>query len=403
MPPISRKRRISFASRKVSSGKRFKSGAKRLSARRALPLRRARRFRRRAQRFRRRIQRRRSGRRHHSRKGQVTFSKVVQALEPWQTYVAEYGQESTCPGVTAGFSSKPCAYFSVELYDNTVSRDTVTTIALNDYRHMASVANQLWKATLTSSFTGSVANSTTFATASKSKIIVKGLQMSTIRNQSTEPVVIKAWFLKPRHNIPLTNLNASTVPSIYRYLANGFANNSLDPSHINPSNNITMFDANYTPYNSFDVCRHFKIRQVKPRTVDPGRMTVYKIRSRSHTFRPVDYWGTFGSSTASGFGSSTGQQVFAMMKSARLFLWRIEGNPAGFGAVQGTYTGLIQETTPTVVVDTQFRYSAKWLWQPQQPSGLIEKVGIVDVAGAGHNPAIIVEGGDVIGEEKDAN
>lgn len=402
MPPVSRKRRISQSGRRTRPLKRLRPGLSRRSlgarnvrytGRRRFNASRSRR------RFKKRLHRSRS---RHSRKKRsaVTFAKVVQALEPWQTFIAEYGQEHTVPGVIAASSTRPCYYFCVERYSAADTRNIVTTIELLDYRHLATIFNYLWRNTLTNSFLGVSGNSTAVATAAKNRALIRGTQTSTIRNQSTEPVVIRAWILKPRHHIPAPRLGAGGSVNFYNYLSLGFANNSLDSANALPSNNLTMQDSNFTPFNSFDVCRHWNIRALKPRTVDPGRMTQYKLSVRTRAHRALDYFYTAGAGSGASFASGT-EQIYDFIKPSRTMLFRIDASPAGLGAAPVNYTALIQETTPTVIMDTVFKYQAKWLWNPYQPSGVIEKTGIVDTATAAHNPAIIVEGGDVVGEEKD--
>lgn len=319
-------------------------------------------------------------------------------MEPWQTYVAEYGQETTCGAVVSTY--RPCVYFTCEKAQGGATMDTVQTICLGDLLHVASICNQLWKNTLIASFALSSNNTTTMATNIKSKVILKGRQTSVIRNQSTEPAVIRAWILKPRHHVAGLSISDNGVVNIYNWLSLGFANNSLDGGDTTPLTNVTMRDANYSPYNAWNVCRDFKIKQLKPKTLDPGRMGTWNVKLKQFTFRPLDYWDTAGLASTSPWDNPATTRRFQYIKNARIIIFRLDANPAGFGSDQAGYTKNIQMTTPTVVMDTKFVYETKFMYDINKPSGSIEFLGITTNGTV--KPAIVVEGGDVVGLETDA-
>lgn len=371
---------------------RYKGAYKRRSFRRRRVYRRRRYFGRRHRRF------LRKSRHHRKNKGRVTERAVINALQPWQTFTAEYGQFFQVPGVVVGSSRKPSLYQTVELYNsgNTYTQDNITTIELYDYRHLASMFNQVWKNTLTRSFDVAASASTQYDTSARAKLLIKGYQMSQIRNQTVEPALIRAYVLKPRHHIPPLSSGQGTTQNIYAYLAAGFANNGLDSGNYLPSTNSAMITANFTPFMSYDVCKHFIIKPLKPRRLEGGAMTTYKIKGKRMLVAPMDIWYTSGTQTAT-LWDALNTRIYSFIKGSRILLLKIEGNPAGIGGHQANYSKVIQETQPTFAMDTIFRYEAKFVHKPRTPDGIIENAGITDATTVAHAPTIILPLGNVPG------
>lgn len=389
-----KRRRVHFGGggRRVAAGIFARSRGKRFPQRRTLTSKSKRRN------FRRRFTRRRPGTRRSRSGRKISPRAIINALQPWQAFTAEYGQEHNVPAVSAT-GVRPCVYFTPEFYVSNASIDSVPTVCLYDYTHIGTVANIVWKNTVTNSF-GVVPTSTTLATSSKMRILIRGHQVSTIRNQTNEPVVIECWVLKPRGNTPTFNTGAG-FSNLYQKLSFGFANNSLDAGNTNASVNITMKDSNYHPYNSWDLCRDFIIKPLKSRVLSPTQMAVYKLKGKSMLFRPADVWSLSGSSSNSNWDSPQSTRRFEILKQQRYLLFRLRGNPAGFGgAAQSTYAKLIQMTTPTVIMDTRFKYEAKAIHQMPTPSTFITHSGITTNGAV--PPAIVVPDGDVIGAESEA-
>lgn len=353
---------------------------------------------------------RRFGRRRF-RKGGVTARKVINALAPWQSFMAHYGQQNDVPptsaatgtlATTSGDSRKVCKYYTVELYDPTsgggaITSDTVTTVGLNDYRHLGVICNSVWKGQVQLGTNAPVGNSTQYDTNIRSKILIKGYQLSQVRNVCNEPVIVKTWVVRPRRDVPLQAIGLTGWQNLYQYLSNGFAANGLDPTHIVPTTNATMFDADYTPYQSYIFCRFFKIRRLKPRTVSPGRMVQYKLKSKTQEFKPIDLWYTSGDTTQTSWDGTTAQRVWDMHRKMKFILFRIESSPETFGAAQARYTKLIQETQPRVLTETTFRYEAKFLHEPRATMRTIERTGMIDPTLAGQAGNIVIEDGDAGG------
>lgn len=347
--------------------------------------------------FRRRFKGRRRRRFGRRRPRNSNTAKVINALQPWQTYTAEYGQEHT---VQASGSDSSCFYFTCELTDTAAgtTKNNVTTIELLDYRHLGTMFIDGWLGTVANSFNGPVGVSANNYTSNKSKMLVKGWQLSRIRNQSNEPVRITCYWLRPRHDINL-NVGSSGVANLYTTMANGFIANGINVANQTPSTNAGMTEARYSPFNSFDLCRDFKIYRVQKKVLNPSDMTTFSLKSKPVIMRPMDLWQHTGTSTANWDADPT-KRKYDFHRRCRVLLFRVDSNPAGWGAAQANYTKNIQQTTPTVLMDTLFRYECKMVHIPPTPTAIIESAGIANNAGVG--PAIIVPDGDVVGVEADA-
>lgn len=340
-----------------------------------------------------RSRRRRFGRRS---KNSIT-AKVINALQPWQTYSAEYGQEHT---VQASGSDASCFYFTCELSDTSAgtTKNNVTTLELDDYRHLGPMFIQGWLGSVANSFNNAVGASTNNYTSNKSKMLVKGYQMSRIRNQSNEPVRITCYYLRPRHDINY-NVGSAGITNLYNIMVSGFLANGLDPGNTTASTNSNMTRARFSPFQSYDLCRDFKITRVQTRLLNPSDTTTFINKRKAHMLRPMDLWQHTGTTTAN-WDTAPGQRKYDYHRNCRVMLFRVDSNPAGWGAAQTNYTKNIQQTTPTVIMDTIFKYECKMVHIPPTPSAMLETAGIA--FNASNAPSIIVPDGDVVGPEVDA-
>lgn len=326
--------------------------------------------------------------------------RVVSALTPPRTFVTEYGQEHTVPaqpGVPG--DGEQCTYFMCEAYNVAATVDTVNTIELMDWSHMMRIADWYRSGPIHNYFNSASAGGVSVLDQKFKFLLKAGVQTSTVRNQSTEPVLVTAFYCRPRGN-QLYSIGSNDV-NVYSYLATGFANNGLDPGNVLPSTNANMHRSRYTPFRSWDFARSFKITRVSKMIIHPGQMKKYKLSVKQQFVRPLDWVTPDGNDAAKGSWVDF-LKKFQHFRCQRFILFKISSSPAGFGAVQATYSKRIQTTTPTVVMSTHFRYVTESVpFLEAAPTDLFNPVGFVDSTTAAHNPAIVVPDGDVVGEEKD--
>lgn len=344
---------------------------------------------------------RRFGRRRFKRTSRLTRrrrfdAKVIKALSNDQVFTAEYAGETTVPANAGIGVGVLCTYVMTEVYDNAVTVDNVHTVELFDYRHLGKISDFLWVGSLTNSMLAAGANGTNSLSSFRSKYIVRGVARYQLRNQSTEPVRISAFYCRPRH--PLMLSNAVPNPNIYQWMSLGFANNGLDVGNILPSNNHTMHTARFSPFQSYDFCRDFKIMKTKQLRIDPGQSRVCYLKRRWKTIRPSDLWYVNSSSVgASWFGAT---QKYSYHGKEMFILFKIEAAPAGWGSAQATYAKKLATTTPTVILETTFKYHARIVPHRYEQHNDLEITGF-DLNGV-TAPAIVVPDGDVVGVEADA-
>lgn len=398
MPPRRYKRRRGSVGPGFSRNVRRRTGySYRPSGSRSFP-RYKRKSARRSYRGRRRTRRyKRSYRRRSSRKSRTNSfqRKVVNSLATARVFYAEYGAEHSVP-VTTGVV-RPCVYFAVERYNAASTYGTVSTVELFDWNHVMTIADRFRfvDANLSSTAPAAGANGINDL---KQRISISGKMISWLRNQSTETCFITAYYCRPRGKISwATNVTGTHNP--YQYLSAGFANNGLDSGVVGVAN-VTMTNANFTPFQSFDFTHNFKVYKVKKVSLAPSEQKAFVVSCKSRVIRPID-WVEFAGTTnsTSWLGSA---QKYDYQSPQKFILYKIEARPAGYGAVQGTYSKQIQMTSPTIVIDTTFKYFAKDVPQTLSTSGTIETLGIIDPTTAGHAPAIIVPDGDVVGVESEA-
>jgi len=348
----------------------------------------------------RRVTRRRFSRRSKRPSASSSFrKKVVNALAEWRTFTAEYGQEHTVSRLT---DAKSCFYFTVERYAQLNTKDDVPTIELYDWNHVMNIADFLRVNTGLFNFpiTAAFGNNVVGADL-RLKYLLKGKQISTIRNQSTEAVNITAYYCRPRaQHVNFGDTATGGVEhNTYKFLAQGFANNGIDPGLPLPSLNEGMLDGNYSPFESFDFTHNFKVVKVRKVHIVPSSEKTFVLSSSSKLLRPLDYINNAG--TTSGFANwSSSRRKYTMLRPAQFLLFKVTTRPAGWGAVQAGYSKQIQQTSPTIIMDTTFRYKAKIVPSYPSTNSVIEQVGIA-INGA-TAPAIIVADGDAVGTEMDA-
>lgn len=270
--------------------------------------------------------------------------------------VCRYGQELT----VSGASFVPAVgYMTTEAFDpsGVINKDTCQTRVLLDVVHIPAIADALWKNTPGAS--ANIIGTTNQANPTesiKAKYLVSAKATYRIRNQSNEPVWITAYFCKCRKDYRY--VEGAAVNNIYGLLSRGFATNGKDSGNVTADNNAGMTDQDYTPFQSNVFCEMAKILRKKRFKITPGAQHFEILKMKEKWINMMDYAALEGT-TAPTLTWVQWTRKYDFSKHARFILFRVESNPAGLGTAQPNYSKQISHTTPTVIMDTQFVYSAR--------------------------------------------
>lgn len=330
-------------------------------------------------------------RRRASTQGKARFKKIVKSVVPLREFFAEYGQERSAPDPG---TFPLCVYFTCERYDNTKTVDNVQSVVLFDYKHLGTILDYYWYQNpgSTTNMQG-VLNGTGATESIKSKLWMKGVQLSTIRCQSNETEFFTAYYVRPRRPINFAG-------NLLSMMAQGFGLNGIDGNNYTPSTNLGMYTEKYTPFDSLLFSTHFKVFKVKKFKLAPSEQKTLRI-AKSMKFNPLAWYTLNSTSTAVTWRASAATYTFTPFQPFILF--KLHSRIAGYGGVVGdqtTYTRLINNTSPTCIMKSYFKYKTRLLRNTSTAAENIETVGfnIHGVVPA----AIVVPDGDVLGAELDA-
>lgn len=333
------------------------------------------------------------------------LAKIVDAIRRPQLLKAQYGQMIS---VVAQSSFPTSVYVTTEVFDGASAPDDadkneIITVTLNSARHLASLADVAWKNNVTTSQAAPVFNSTTFNTDIGMRILINSSVKYSVRNQSTDIVRVRAYYCRARQDLNIKNFSSGTtnptsIYNLYMQLARGFAINGLDAGNFTATSNSAMVNRKYTPYNSHLFTSNWKIYKSKLMTLSPGRLVTLGIKQRRFCYRPSKYFELNG--TGGAVSWRTSQLVYHHNRFEKFIMFQIDSSPAGYGAAQTNYSKLVGSTTPTVILDSEFKYKYSYMWSPINTTGVIEQSGHA-LQFAGANTIVNVEEG-ILGEEKDA-
>lgn len=361
--PHGRTRRRLFGRRKFTRRRRYGR----------LPTRFRRRFSRKYQ-GRRRFKRSRRGRGRSLKKGAFA-KKVVKALAPSQSFFAQYGQLHTVPALPADEGRH--LYFTTQMYQadpappaDPIDMGTVKTLPLMCNEHLGLILSYLWKGALSSMQASAVELSTTVDTTRKTPLYIGGKVSYQLRNQSTEDEIIKVYWCKARRDV--TYSETQYANNIYTFLASGFAENGVDSN--NPSTtNGAMICNSYTPFNSYSFTRKFKITRTQTLTLRPGKSTFVHTGVKSKRIIPDDIF-LFNDTDLTNFWENL-PPVSYLTRYGKFCLFEIQSRPIGYGAAQTTFNKLVGQSTPTVILESKFSYSARIISHSRTPIQLIDVKG----------------------------
>lgn len=378
-----------------SSWARFRRPARKLLRSRYGSLRPRKRFgfrRRRIRRFgrkQRRGYRRRKGRRFGKRSSAWRDNPKFTPLTRFQVLKASYGQQN---GIPLDASGKPqCEYFTAELYGSN-TKDTVATLPLNCNYHMAKIADIMWKGPVGTS-TGSMAQVTsndqelTGSTTNIDTVIqVKSSVNYTLRCATNESIDLTMYVVKARHNI-----SSSTFYNVYQQLTRGFAQNGLDPTHNQAQGanlNLAFVDPQWTPYQSSQFCRDWKIVRQKKLTIAGGKERRFALKGKRFYFKPVDYFVAMGTPTPSTWAGAAYQ--FQNNKFERFILFQARSRVIASGATLiANYSQSVANSADRMEMESFFTYQVRIMKQAKTPYGYLDPAS--GFTGVGANPQFINE------------
>jgi hypothetical protein len=313
-------------------------------------------------------------RRYHKRSHNSFAKKVLKAVVPMRTAQAVYQQEHTVPSLTTGLI--PAVYFACEFYDAAATKDTVRTVELFDVKHLGTLFDLSQTSKASEAQTGAVSDSAAMFSSNRQKLWVNGVMTQVLRNQCTEPVLLTAYFCRPRQNLNFSD--ATTTPTVYQWLSYGFANNGLGPNSVTPAGNPYMQSQEYSPFQSLDFVRDFKITRVKKIKIQPGQFKKLVIRNRrGFITHPHHLFVPSGTTDQTSWNSEAPKYQF--IKQSRFILYKLQSSIGGYGGLeQLTYTKLTQTTTPTVIMRTNFLYKFRAQYERFSPAATIEFSGIAN-------------------------
>lgn len=286
-----------------------------------------------------------------------TFAKkVLKSLQPALPAVCRYGQENT---VSPATGSATIEYVTTEVFDGTVgiNKDTCVNRVLLDVQHIPKLADLVWanKPTAAANINTS-SNQTALTQSIETKLLISGKVVYRMRNQSNEPIFVTAYVCKVRRDYRYAQGNGTN--NIYGLLSRGFATAGKDSANITADANLGMYDQDYTPYNSPIFCAFAKILKKKRFKIVPGAQHFESLKMKEKWVNPLDYVVIEG--TTNGTNSwAQWTKKYDFSRHARFILFRLESNPAGYGAAQSQYSKQITHTTPTIVMDTSMQYKVR--------------------------------------------
>lgn len=303
------------------------------------------------------------------------------------------GQEHTVTAATLNVT--PCVYFTTEIYTTTSTQDNVSDVVLYDYTHMVLIAERLWTNKAGTGMLATLSDKGWVTQDLRNKILIQGSLTYTLRCQSNETEYVTAYYCKPRGAIVFDTQFPNV--NVYNYLALGFAQMGMDSGSTIPSTQDYMRDDDFSPFDSLQFCQNFKIYKVKRIKINVSEQRTLRIKSKRHLLSPSRIWNVFDTT----LNWSTAYQKYAYMPQAKFILFKFAGRNAALGADQPatTYVKAITKTTPTIAMDTIFRYKAKLVAQPYSPHSTLLSSGILATA----NPQIIQNQNIIETTEKDAS
>lgn len=273
-----------------------------------------------------------------------------------------YGQGHTTVGYTTDGGG--CKYFTTEVWTGTESnRSNRLTRPLMGVEHLVRIADNIWPISppLVSTGTpGAQGRNDNYY----SKFLLRGTCLYTLRNQSNETENITAYWCTVRQNQNFVrNESSADANNIYDALGMGFAQKGIY-SAAATADNPGLQTKVYTPFDSPVFVKLFKITRMKAIIIKPGEEKRIALKSRTQTVCPAAMTSLVFQSPQQTWGEKSLQYTYR--KGSKFLLFKLNARIAGFsGQPENLDPKAITYTTPSVILETVFRYQSKFVWQPQ--------------------------------------
>jgi len=343
MPPRYRKRKSNrFRSR---SNKRRRTGGRRTFRRRSRSrTRRPQKLRRFRRKFRTTRRRRRS-----SQRGTPSREKLEWTLAPPKVFTREFGQVAFTANAVNSLES---SYFTPEETDTEAKiEDDVLTRPLGNIYDLMLLANYAWPNN--PSFVGIGTVPAQLKDWFQGSLWWKGTDRYTIRNMTSEPIFMKAYYMTPRQH---HKEDTTMYTNLYRMLGRGFQERGYDTSN-GSSQNAGMDLPTLTPYQSSIITRRFKITRVQPIRVGTGAMKVITLSTNWRSVQPISLVMNAGNTD---LNWTQQQKRYDYIKGERIIIFKLFSNPAAITG-QSTFTKNIGQSQTGIIMHTARRYTYKHL------------------------------------------
>nr|WDW25877.1 MAG: capsid protein [Cressdnaviricota sp.] len=299
--------------------------------------------------------RRTRGARRGRRGTKVTARAISKAIAPIKTVNFNYGQVNTVPQ-----TSFNATYFTTEIYDtNPVDKTNISTEMLFSVNHILIIADMLWAGAVSRQGPGfNQGNVMDYAT----EYHAQGKTRYRIRNMSNEPVIVRAYYCKVRKDV-------YNDTNVYNILGGGFADKT-NTGTVN-ANNIYMTNSTFTPFESSEFTKTFKVTAVRKIRIQPTQFRELYLK-KTAVIKPANYTDM---STLTSVAWRARAERYSYIKPGRFILFKMEGQ-ASIPTGQVTFMKNITQTTPSVTLETWFQYKARMLFIQSQTSGMGQTAGV---------------------------
>lgn len=311
-------------------------------------------------------------------------------LTRYQIFVSSYGQQQR---ILPASGTPQCLYFTTERFSGGSTQSTVPTLTLNCNFHLAKLADILWNSTPGNSMNMATANDPTLNTDITSRIQCHSHVKYTLRAATGQSQSFTMYVCKARGNINIQNFTSgSTNPistqNVYDILAEGFAQNGLNPANSGATNNVEMRTQQWSPFQSRSFCEDFKIVKTKNFMISGGAQKSFSLKTKPFLFTPKKLFHVFGTGTPTSFSACN--PVFNNNKFERFILFRSNSRIMGTGNVLNIgWSNEISNSTDLTQMLSVFTYGVRSMKQHRTPYATFD--GIIGFTTADADPTIINE------------
>lgn len=302
----------------------------------------------------------------------ITARAITEATQNWKNVTFTYGQGHTSIGAAAPGGG--CKWFTTELYNGTVEdRSKRVTRVLGDMEHILQIADLVWPQTPKVAAT----SDPVFITDYMSRYLLKGKVMYTLRNQANETEHLEMYTCVVRKDFNFDRVRTGDLNNVKNNIYDIFGlglgirgQNPLAPNADNPSLQYASTDIWMSPM----FCHWFKVVKRKRFSIKPGEEKRCSLALRTRTICPGDLTSLLYEETPTLWINKTRQ--FNYVKGTRFNIFKLKARIAGFtGQTASLDPEGITYTTPTIIMESQYKYKAKFAYQQANTDYITQAFG----------------------------